>query len=91
MSVLLNTVAACHMARTTEELNIYLHTIYFKVYSHIWLEAFMLDSTAPEFSTCGSESAEMVNHLDKIMGGGGENSSPQRTPHCFEALLKLRV
>lgn len=89
MSVLLNTVPACHMARTTKELNIYLHTIYFNVYSHIWLVAIMLDSTAPEFSTCGSESAEMVNHLDKIMGE--KSCSPQRTPHCFEALLKLRV
>lgn len=36
------------------------------------------------FSTFASESAEMVNH-------GKKSCSPQRTHHCFEALLKRKL
>lgn len=54
------------------------------------LSGYRIGQHSPRASSpYGSESAEMANHLDKIMGGKSFTSN--KSPHFFEALLKLKL
>lgn len=60
--------------------------------TRMWLASgyhIILDSRDRRSSTYGSESAEMANHLDKIVRE--KCCSPQGSPHFFKVLLKLRL